>query len=261
MNKLLKKTAALSLLLACQATLAETPDVVPSRLMGLDLARDIAEGAIAACRKDGYQAAVVVTDRSGDPLVVMRDVFVSKYMTQIAHSKANAVVMSNSSSAELRVNMARIRDELNLLEGVLLMILFAMFLIVMLRISRNAKDSGDPLAEEQESEIPDGVSNKAALVWVVVGLFLLPYAASMLVDSAVTIAKFFGMSDLVIGLTIIAIGTSLPELADEDELPAERGVFIVMELVDGESMRRWLARGPHPCLRARAAVRCWPREP
>jgi len=39
---------------------------------------------------------------------------------------------------------------------------------------------------------------------------------------------------------------SLPELADEDELPAQRGVFIVMELVDGESMRRWLARGPHP---------------
>jgi serine/threonine-protein kinase len=39
---------------------------------------------------------------------------------------------------------------------------------------------------------------------------------------------------------------SLPELADEDELPAARGVFIVMELVDGESLRRWLARGPRP---------------
>jgi len=87
------------------------------------------------------------------------------------------------------------------------------FLLTMLKISRNAKASGDPLAEEQESEIPEGVSNKAAIIWVVVGLVLLPYAASMLVDSAVTIAKLFGMSDLVIGLTIIAIGTSLPELA------------------------------------------------
>jgi uncharacterized protein GlcG (DUF336 family) len=89
--------------------------------MGLDMARDIAQGAIDACRKEGYQVSVVVTDRSGDPLVVMRDVFVSKYMTQLAHGKANAVVLSNSSSAEVRVNMARIRDELNLLEGVLLM--------------------------------------------------------------------------------------------------------------------------------------------
>ena len=96
-------------------------DVVSSRLLGLELARDIAQGAIDACRKEGYQVAVVVTDRSGDPVVVMRDVFVSKYMTQIAHNKANAVVMSGSSSAELRINMARIRDELNAVDGVLLM--------------------------------------------------------------------------------------------------------------------------------------------
>ncbi len=50
-------------------------------------------------------------------------------------------------------------------------------------------------------------------MWVVIGLILLPLAASLLVDNAVIIAKHFGMSDLVIGLTIIAIGTSLPELA------------------------------------------------
>lgn len=42
---------------------------------------------------------------------------------------------------------------------------------------------------------------------------MLPLSAHFLVDSAVIIAKFFGISDLVIGLTIIAIGTSLPELA------------------------------------------------
>jgi cation:H+ antiporter len=104
-------------------------------------------------------------------------------------------------------------DYLGFMEGVLLVVLFIIFLLAMLKISRNAKDIGDPLAEEQESEIPTGVSNKAAIIWVVVGIILLPYAASMLVDSAVTIAKFFGMSDLLIGLTIIAIGTSLPELA------------------------------------------------
>ena len=42
---------------------------------------------------------------------------------------------------------------------------------------------------------------------------ILPIAADTLVDSAVYIAQYFGMSDLVIGLTIIAVGTSLPELA------------------------------------------------
>ena len=123
MNRVVKTCGGLLFLLPCLAVaaMAQAEDVIPSRLMGLDLARDIAQGAIDHCRKDGYQVSVVVTDRSGDALVVMRDVFVSKYMTQLAHGKANAVALSNLSSAEVRVNMARIRDELNLLEGVLLM--------------------------------------------------------------------------------------------------------------------------------------------
>ena len=98
-------------------------------------------------------------------------------------------------------------------EGVLLFVLFAVFLFAMLQISRNEKKNGDAFLEEQEPEVPEGVSNPKAAMWVVVGLIILPLAASMLVDNAVVIAKFFGMSDLVIGLTIIAVGTSLPELA------------------------------------------------
>lgn len=106
-------------LLAAAGAYAE--DVVPSRLLGLDLARDIAQGAINACRKEGYQVAVVVTDRSGDEIVVMRDVFTSKYMLELAHNKANAVVMSGLPSGELRENMASVRDEFNELDGVLLL--------------------------------------------------------------------------------------------------------------------------------------------
>jgi len=102
------------------ATTVYAADVVPVRLPGLELARDIAQGAIDACRKEGYQVAVVVTDRSGDDVVVMRDVFASKYMLQLARSKANAVVMSGLASGDVRENMSSIRDELNELDGVLL---------------------------------------------------------------------------------------------------------------------------------------------
>ncbi|GEM75977.1 calcium/sodium antiporter [Vibrio sagamiensis] len=104
-------------------------------------------------------------------------------------------------------------DYLGFYEGILLFVLFAAFLYMMLNISRQEKQSGDNFIDEQESEIPQDVSNRKALMWVVFGLILLPLAAGMLVDNAVIIAKYFGMSDLVIGLTIIAIGTSLPELA------------------------------------------------
>ncbi|BAX54262.1 calcium/sodium antiporter [Photobacterium damselae subsp. piscicida] len=98
-------------------------------------------------------------------------------------------------------------------EGVLLLVLFVLFLLAMLYISKKAKQEGDVMAEEQESEIPQGVSNTASIIWIVIGLALLLYSSDMVVESAVTIAKYYGMSDLVIGLTIIAVGTSLPELA------------------------------------------------
>lgn len=104
-------------------------------------------------------------------------------------------------------------NRLGFYEGVLLFVLFAGFIIAMLRISQKEKNNGDAFIEEQESEIPDDVSNGKATLWVIFGLLLLPLAADILVDNAVIIAKYFGMSDLVIGLTIIAIGTSLPELA------------------------------------------------
>lgn len=104
-------------------------------------------------------------------------------------------------------------NHLGFYEGVLLFVLFGAFLFAMLQISRSEKKNGDAFLDEQESEIPEGVSNPKAAMWVVIGLIILPLAADMLVDNAVIIAKFFGMSDLVIGLTIIAVGTSLPELA------------------------------------------------
>ncbi|WED26369.1 calcium/sodium antiporter [Vibrio sp. DW001] len=104
-------------------------------------------------------------------------------------------------------------SHLGFYEGVLLFVLFGAFIIAMLRISHKEKRNGDSFIEDQESEIPDGVSNIKAGMWVVIGLVILPIAADTLVDNAVVIAKYFGMSDLIIGLTIIAIGTSLPELA------------------------------------------------
>nr|WP_319553183.1 calcium/sodium antiporter [uncultured Vibrio sp.] len=104
-------------------------------------------------------------------------------------------------------------NHLGFYEGALLFVLFGAFLFVMLQISRKEQKSGDAFLDDQESEIPEGVSNSKAAIWVVLGLVLLPVSANILVDNAVIIAKHFGMSDLVIGLTIIAIGTSLPELA------------------------------------------------
>lgn len=97
-------------------------------------------------------------------------------------------------------------------EGAFLIGMFVVVLAGMGWLSLSA-DKGDKLADDNESEIPSGVSTSVAVLWVVVGLVMLPLSAHFLVESAVFIAKYFGISDLVIGLTIIALGTSLPELA------------------------------------------------
>ena len=96
-------------------------DVVSARLMTLELARDIAWNVIDACRKEGHQVSVVVTDRSGEPLVVMRDVFSNKFLTKLAHGKANAVVLSSASSGDMRRNRADIANELSRLTGVIVL--------------------------------------------------------------------------------------------------------------------------------------------
>ena len=110
-------------LLLCQwlALPAAAEDVIDVKLMTLELARDIATGAVDACRKDGYQVSVVVVDRSGRTQVVLRDVYANQYLTQLAQGKANAVILSGTSSGELRNNRADIADELNLLEDLLVL--------------------------------------------------------------------------------------------------------------------------------------------
>jgi len=117
MRKIL--TGFLFFILAMPAV--QATDVVTVKLMTLDLAVDIAQGAIDTCREDGYQISVVVVDRSGRTQVVMRDIFANQYMTQLAQAKANAVVLSNTSSSALRKNRADIAAELNLLDDLLVL--------------------------------------------------------------------------------------------------------------------------------------------
>ncbi len=104
-------------------------------------------------------------------------------------------------------------------EGLVLLILFFVYIfgLLFLTIRRkrqvNNNIEEDPYIAEAEADVPEPVSKPMSFLWLAVGLILLPLSASYLVDSATFIAKAFGVSDLVIGLTIIAIGTSLPELA------------------------------------------------
>ncbi len=102
--------------------------------------------------------------------------------------------------------------ELTRLDGLLLLFGMALVLSWMVYIGLQEKRS-DPMDAEYEDEIPSHIPMRKAVIWIVIGLSFLLLSSHMLVWGAVNIAKWFGLSDLIIGLTIIAIGTSLPELA------------------------------------------------
>ncbi len=81
-------------------------------------------------------------------------------------------------------------------------------------IFEGLQNRDDPMgAEVQEKVEEKSASLRKSLVWVVIGLLLLIASSRLLVWGAVEIASGLGVSDLLIGLTIVAVGTSLPEFA------------------------------------------------
>ena len=73
--------------------------------------------------------------------------------------------------------------------------------------------ASDPIRKEFDEEIPSDVKMSAAVGWLILGLAVLMLGANVLVWGAEEIARAIGISDVIIGLTIVAVGTSLPELA------------------------------------------------
>jgi cation:H+ antiporter len=81
-------------------------------------------------------------------------------------------------------------------------------------IIQGVRSRNDHLNAEMESKLKAyTISLKLALIWLFGGIILLIFSSRILVWGAVEIAHGFGISDLIIGLTIVALGTSLPELA------------------------------------------------
>ena len=103
------------------------------------------------------------------------------------------------------------------MDGIVMLIglVIVMIWLAQLGMRSAANDSlaTDPIATECEAGIPDKLGMKAAAFWFAVGLAALLFGAQLLVDGAVNIASTLGVSDIVIGVTLVALGTSLPEFA------------------------------------------------
>lgn len=101
--------------------------------------------------------------------------------------------------------------------------------------------TNDPLISEFEQELNNADPTKTATVKLLIGLILLVAGADLLVRGAVFIAESYGVSDLVIGLTIVAIGTSLPELAASIASILKKEADIAIGNIIGSNMFNILA--------------------
>ncbi len=106
-------------------------------------------------------------------------------------------------------------NEISRSDGMILLVVFAAFMIYTFNKARKAGELPDDYDEDDEEE-KKPIDKKALLknvLWMAVGLACLIYGSNLFVDAASYVAYRFGVRQSVVGLTIVAGGTSLPELA------------------------------------------------
>lgn len=117
------------------------------------------------------------------------------------------------------------------IDGIILLVLFAIFLYVMVSSARKARESGQGDEEEYKS-----MPVWKCLLFIVIGIAAIAAGGKMVVVGASDIAKSFGMSDNLIGMTIVALGTSLPELVTSVVAARKKEVDMALGNVIGSNI-------------------------
>jgi cation:H+ antiporter len=156
--------------------------------------------------------------------------------------------------------------DLSLSRGEGILLLAGFFVLFGWTVTAALRGRADALAPEIERELAArAMSLKRAVIWLVIGLALMILSSRILVWGAVEAAGVLGISDLVVGLTIVALGTSLPELA-ASVIAARKGEpDIAIGNVVGSNMFNLLAVvgiatviQPIPRLATEVLTRDWP---
>jgi uncharacterized protein GlcG (DUF336 family) len=112
---------SLCIILLLISMLTSASDIITVKRLSPSLALEMVRHAVEICRAEGYQVTAVVVGNDGAEVALMRDVHASRFTIQIAREKANAVVLSGISSGAFRDNRRDIQQEMNHVEGVLVL--------------------------------------------------------------------------------------------------------------------------------------------
>ncbi|MCY3779123.1 MAG: calcium/sodium antiporter [Chloroflexi bacterium] len=98
-------------------------------------------------------------------------------------------------------------------DGLMLLIAFVAFNVAFYFLAKRESDTRDRLLSDLDDEGAEGLRRSREIAYLVAGIAALALGARLMVDSAVVLARAAGISELVIAITLVAFGTSLPELA------------------------------------------------
>lgn len=150
---------------------------------------------------------------------VLTEIPFSLIATLLVGFLANATLLDNRE--ELYISRA---------DGAILLFFFVLFMAYIYNIARTNKDEVLPETDDEQLSMPKAI---LFILLGVVGLFL---GGKWVVDGAVFMAKSFGLSESFIGLTIVAIGTSLPELVTSAMAAYRRNIDIAVGNVIGSNI-------------------------
>ena len=127
-----------------------------------------------------------------------------------------------------------IDGELNFLDGIIF--LFALITFVVVNIKLAKIETSKSVKTDFEKELKSKIKIPISVIFIVLGLTLLAAGANFFLQGAIALAKLFNMSDVVIGLTIVAIGTSLPELITSVVASHKKAADILLGNVVGSNI-------------------------
>lgn len=125
--------------------------------------------------------------------------------------------------------------------GIVLLAVLAVILFMAAREARLHRKNGQADDLEELEEADPNMPYWRVGVYLILGLVGLPLGADLLVDNATIIARLYGVGETVIGLTLVAIGTSLPELATTSMAAVRKQADVALGNVIGSNMFNLLA--------------------
>ena len=190
---------------------------VPSLIIGMTIVAmgtSLPETAVSVTAAIAGSNALAISNAVGSNIFnLMVVIGVCAALTPVAVQKSTLKIDFPFSvfCAFLLLVLGRNRMILTRINGLILIVLFVFFLLYMIRSAQHSMNSENSELTEETAEMKV-LSVPKSLLFIVLGIAAITFGSDWVVDGAKTIAAAFGISENLIGLTVVAFGTSLPEL-------------------------------------------------